>query len=1359
MRRLVCVIFILTIVVVSKMVLANDFLIKQFSIKEGLSQVSVLTSLKDHKGYMWFGTRNGLNRFDGHNFEKFVNKPNDTTSLSNNFIYSIIEDRNNRIWVGTEGGLCLYNELTNSFIRFGRDQNEKNTISHNSVVKLFCDSRNRIWVGTVQGLNLYDEKSGGFIPVSNCKTTEDENYFITSIYEDHKGTIWVGTQNNGLKLFNESKTCLENFSLPNISTPLNSVTLIVEDENDNLWLGTDGYGMFCLEGFYKLSEENVQIRKIYTEQIKKVRCGWYDDNRNIWLGTYNGLYLLSTKTKRFSQVNIAQTTGVTPDNKSIRSLCIDENNNVWIGTYFDGVLQLYENHKGFKHYSKNLSGLASNLISAFAEDKNGNLWIGSEDGDLNMLERKTNVFCHFKIGNETDGMIPPIKSMIFDDEERLWVATSFNGVRVFDPKTKKLTIVQSSSKLGKELPVNNLEYLCFDKDKQLWIGTNNDGIIVYNPKEETFVSYKSNADDSSSLSENMIITLFKDRKDRMWIGTRSGILDEFCPNTNSFKHHLTNLSEDFVKPMAINGIYEDKNGDLWLASKGGGLIQYNPEMQKLKQYLTNDGFPSNTFNKIVKDKIGNLWISHPQGVCSFNKETYEINNYDYFSGIPIREFTLNSLILRHNNEICVGGIDGFISFYPANIRINTFVPSVIFQGLKVHNDRVLPNDGTNILSKPLDETEEIVLNHDQSRFTFEFVALNYIDPEHNKYTYILEGFDEEWHDVQNKRYASYSSLPAGEYVFRVKALNNDGIWNHQDKHVRVRILPPWWLTWWAILLYVLFGLMIISLIFAYFLYRQSMRNKLKIKTIEVEKAKEFSEMRNKLYANVSHEFFTPLSLITAPLESMIEKTQTDLFLSTNLEYVRQNTQRLVRLVKQLLTFQKMENGYLQLLVQPINMVQYLTPIHKSFKQLAKRHGINLSFVYKNEDIAIWADPTQLEHVYYNLLSNAFKYTPEDGEITLEISESPEQICISVKDSGTGMTAEQTGRIFDRYYQTDSKVQWTSGGMGIGLSFSKAILEQHNGRIGVESQIDQGTVFKTWLKKGNEHFQGRSDVKIIESTKNRQQISHEDEKEEAKKVTPANEKGQKNGHILLVEDNKELSMFIKNYLSPHFNVTSAYHGKQALELISKHRPDLIISDVMMPVMDGISFCNNVKSSDEFKDIPIILLTAKIAEEDIKKGLSTGAEDYMTKPFSLEILKIKIDNLIRHSRLLRDKYSEEIKLPAQDRGMLPADEKLLRKIVTYIEENISNPNLTVEEIYTQVGLSKSKMYRKIKETTSKTPVEFLRYMKVKTAAKYLEEKKLSISEVADKVGFQDVAYFRKCFKEEIGMLPSEYLNPKQ
>ena len=967
------------------------------------------------------------------------------------------------------------------------------------------------------------------------------------------------------------------------------------------------------------------------------------------------------------------------------------------------------------------------------------------------------------IMDSSDDIVPPIKSMLIDEQNNIWIATAFFGLRKYEPDIDKLTsfINQPSNNIG--ISANNLQVLCWDDEMNLLIGTNQDGLVHFDRKLNQFKQFKNDPNDQFSISENMVNAIFKDKQNRIWVGTRNGFLEQFDLKRSKFLHRLSKESHNFEIPKSINDISQDESGDLWLACKGGGIIQFNPETGFKKQYLNKDGLPSNSIFKIVVDETNNLWMNHSQGICYFDRKTEEFTNYDYFSGIPIREFNRNGLIIRANNDICAGGIDGYISFSPINIRINTHVPPVLINNFKLFNKNVNVGDETGILLKSIDETEAITLKYDQSRFTLDFVALNYLNSEHNKYAYKLTGLEKNWNYVENERSASFSTLKPGEYTFHVIASNNDGIWNKVGKKIAISILPPWWRTIWAYSFYVIFSLAVFGLITGYVLYRQNMKNKLRFKTLENEKEKEFSELRLRFYANISHEFFTPLSLISAPLELMMSRTKHDRFFSKNLKYIQTNTKRLIQLVSQLLEFRKLETGNLILKIQKIDLVPFLMVIFDSFKLMARDNDIEYEIEFPDESCYIWADRIQLEHVFYNLLSNAFKYTPDGRVITLKIQKvkiknRENQICISIKDTGSGISEENIHQIFNRFYQVSSTEPKGQSGVGIGLSFAKTIIDLHCGSIEVESKPNEGTDFKVFFELGKSHFKDLDDIEFLSQSENVDykidSMQEYDEIYWGDESEDFSDKSKKN-RLLLVEDNKELSKFLKDYLSHHYNVETAFNGEDGVKMVNKNKPDIIISDIMMPVMDGLEFCQILKKSNDFKDIPIILLTAKISEEDIKKGLTAGAEDYIMKPFIPEIVKIKVDNIIKRTSLLKDKYSEEILLPVKDRALESADEKILRKIITFIEQEINNPDLTVEMIYKEVGLSKSKMYRKIKEATDKSPVQFLRYMKIRTAVKYLEGGKLSVSEVAYRVGFQDLPYFRTCFKKEMKKLPSDYL----
>ncbi|TXD46757.1 hybrid sensor histidine kinase/response regulator transcription factor [Polaribacter sp. IC073] len=1360
------ILFFLSFVLVLFSAKAQDFSssnqllkFKQFSLTEGLSQSSVLCILQDSRGFIWFGTRDGLNKYDGHTFITYRYNYRDKNSISNSYIKTLLEDKNGTIWIGTNNGLNKYIPHEDNFERV-KQSNLDGSLINNEIWSLASIDKNYLWVGTNAGLEKFNIKTAKSEHIFNKANTSKallENQ-IRSLFVASNQDLWICNRQN-ISVYNDKKKEFKQISYPITQVRKSTISyapVIFQDASDVIWLGyRDGLAVFNPE---KNKFEHFEINSKNTTTINdEVRDIHQDFYGNIWVGTYKGLYIIDK------------------DKTTI-------------------------NH--YEHDENNLNSLSQNSIYSIIGDTKGDVWIGTYAGGINYYDRSFDLFKNYYAGSNNYKLNYKVVSDIVEDNaNNLWIGTEGGGVNFLDKKTDKFTYYTHDKNNAKSISANNVKSLIKTKKGNFWIGTHDGGLNFLNPKKKpyTFLKYRSDSNDSTSLSSDRIISLFEDDKENIWVGTSGGGLNMLNVKENSFLRieEATSFIGDFVynisetndkEVLLISGneglakininskkitsiayqkkseelenaaitlcAYEDEFNNIWIGTEGDGVFYYNTKTQNSIRYGTKDGLPNQVIYSILPDDYNNLWFSTNKGISRLNLNTCQFKNFDVSDGLISNEFNYNSKIKLENKQLMFGSANGIVFFNPEKIAENAFIPSVYVTSFSVNNKPYL--SGTRIGKK-------ITLTHDQSVFSFSFIALSYSQPDKNKYAYKLEGFDTSWNYIGNKKSATYTNLDAGKYLFKVKASNSDGLWNEKGRAVIVRILPPLWKTWWAYFIYILVIIGALLLIRKYSLLRIYEKNELKQERLEKEKIEEINSLKLKLFTNISHDFRTPLTLIIGPLERMLKNNEGTSFVQKQHQIMYRNASVLLQLINQLLDFRKNESGKLKLKASHNNIVSFVENIKVSFDELANYREIDYSFKSNEEVLDVWFDVVNLKKVIFNLLSNAFKFSADSSKIKIRIStvekgkKKQPFVKIEIKDTGRGIPKKNLKFVFDRFYQIERDENSRSG-TGIGLALAKSVIELHSGSIKVKSKEEEGTSFIILVPFGNAHLtedQMISESNEIENINFYEDASVDYLQEKAKNVAAV--KPEINDNIptlLLVEDNTEVRFFIKQIFEGNHNILEAENGAIALEIAKNNAIDLIISDVMMPIMNGIELCKNIKKDVITSHIPVLLLTAKTSQDSQKEGYKIGADAYVTKPFDASILEQKVKNLLQTRQNLIKKFKKEIILKPKELEITSADEIFLQKSITLIEENINNADFTINDFINELGMSRSALYRKLKALTGQSITEFIRTIKLKRAAQLIAQTKLTISEIAFDLGFNDLKHFRKSFKKLFNELPSQY-----
>jgi signal transduction histidine kinase/DNA-binding response OmpR family regulator/sugar lactone lactonase YvrE len=965
--------------------------------------------------------------------------------------------------------------------------------------------------------------------------------------------------------------------------------------------------------------------------------------------------------------------------------------------------------------------------------------------------------------------------MIEDSYGMIWVTSFGSGVYVIDPIKNELTHLNQQKDDKNSLSNNYVHSVYEDKDGIIWIGTGAGGLNKYNRHSKEFKVYRYDPEDSTTISTSEETAICEDGKGNLWVGTSTGGVNKYLRDEDQFEHfeHDVN-SMSSISSNRVVSMMKDSKGRLWIGTFGGGLNRWEDESRSFHHYGIKDGFPSNLINTIVEDKFGNIWVSTDKGIARFNPDTKKIKTYDVNDGLQGNEFYQNSgYVNKETGKIYFGGTSGFNVFNSADMVDNETAAMIVFTDFKIYNKSVPVSTGEDDES-PLKEnilfTKELVIPFSDNYISFEFAALDYNNPEKIQYAYMMEGFNKEWIYSGNQRFATYTNLDAGNYSFKVKSTNSDGIWNEEGTSIKVTILPPWWATWWAYLIYITAIISILFFARQFEMKRVKLHNDLQLKDVEAKKLQEVDKLKSRFFANISHEFRTPLTLILG-LTDKLSRNNSDRDSKKDHNVIRKNANRLLHLINQLLELSKLEAGSTNIQVSKIDINKFLKRILASFSSLADQKKLEMIYNGKpsNQDVIqketyLYIDIKKIETVFYNLISNAIKFSPPDEKIDVRVTPHLQYVDISITNTGVGIPKDKLPFVFNRFYQIDESIQRDHEGTGIGLALVKEIVELHNGEINVFSENEKETTFKIRLNVGRAQFNPEQVIEHIPDTVEtealNQDLIEEMVSEEVMPERGLSEADKKEAQIiLLVEDNFDLRNYISEQLEDDFTIFEAEDGEKGLEMAEKLIPDLIVSDIMMPKMDGYELCKKVKTDIKTSHIPIILLTAKAAREDKIEGLELGADDYLVKPFDADELKLRVQNLIRGRKQLREKLHIELLKKPKEVSVPSTERVFLENINNTIEENIENEKFGVDELSKEIGLSRSQLHRKIKSICDQSTTEFIRNFRLHRAADLLKQDAGNIAEIAYKVGFNSQAYFTKSFQELFSCSPSEYKKSQQ
>jgi signal transduction histidine kinase/ligand-binding sensor domain-containing protein/DNA-binding response OmpR family regulator len=1338
--------------------------------KDGLPSNTVNAILKDRYGLLWFATEDGLAKFNGLSFEVYRHDAHDTTSMLSNEVSSLYEDKAGRLWIGTSGGLHLFDRRKNRFLRY-KDSPLSDGLSSNNVKCICSDRKGNIWVATLGGINVLNPVTRKVTKFSNDKGIPWEvgRGEVLSVFSDSRDLIWIGTKNGlfNYNIFNKRFKAFKHREGDPTSIVGDVVKAITQDGEGVLWFGT-------ATGLSQLNNNGQQFSSITTNSApNKLSSNTIytlsaAGPQSLWIGTENGLDVLDIKTGNIDHYypigrDISSISG-----RALRSILNDKDGISWIGTFDAGVNKYDRNLTFFSLKKSNpydVFGLTAPFVSALAPGNGNDVYVGTDGGGLSLYHAETGLFERVPLNaTSTHAFSLKILALERSRDQSLWIGTYQNGLFKLDPNGKVNHFIKGNA----DQALNNDEIFCLKeaKDGRVWVGTNGGGVNVFDPKTGSFLKYGPPADGQGMQYlplNGYIRALEEDKLGRMWIGSYGTGIAVYDSRKKGFD--VLNQFSGALPSNKINTFFEDRKGNMWVGTGGDGLMKVDPTLKNVKLLNDRNGLSDGFIHKILEDQAGRIWMSTNKGVSWLDPATMKITNYSYYNGLQNSSFKNGAGLITKDGTLYFGGGEGLNFIDPKSIKFNSRAPEIIFTEFRIGNKTVSGIDSA-ILDGDISVAKKATLTYKQN-FAISYVALNFTSPRENHYHYRLKGFDRDWVNAGTKTTAYYTNLSPGRYTFEVQASNNNGIWSKRKASLEIEIEPPFWLSFWAYPLYIIIALS--SLLLLRYRGIQKLKREFKQEQAkrEADRLHELDRLKIKFLTNLSHDLRTPISLIMGPVEKLMNQTQPEGDSMIQLKVVKRNTRRLLNLVNQLLDFRKIEERELKLNLVTGDVIAFMREVCESFQDLSEKKQI--AFVVKTsiERLNIPFDPDKLERILFNLLSNAFKFSSEGGKVMLVayLKNAPQEseattLVIEVSDTGMGIEKNSQAHIFERFYQSKSSDAVPDQGSGIGLSIVREFVQMHGGQIDVESVEGSGSTFRIELPFRVEEEQSVI-PEFIEPTVTNVISKAELVEDQTKLVNGEHEPAVSDNLplILIVEDNEDFRFFLRDNLKNHYKVIEATNGKEGWQKTLACHPELVVSDVMMPYMDGLELSQKLKADKRTSHIPVILLTASTGEEKQLKGLASGANDYLNKPFSFDILNVRIKNLLTFNRTLKKTYTKQVKLATTEPKVESSNERFLRSVVKYIEENLTNTQLSVEDLSRHIGMSRGSLYNKLLEITGLSPVEFIRSIKLEKAAMLLENSDLNIAQIAYTVGFATPNYFAKSFKAKYEMLPSEYLSQKR
>ncbi len=1324
-----------------------------YSTDKDISSSLINAIYQDSRNYIWIATEDGLNKFDGMRFTVYKNHPDDSTSIKNNYVRSLFEDSSGRFWIGCINGLLLYNRATDNFSEVKLYNNGVRISPH--VTRITESKDHEIWITTSEE-GVIRIKDNDQIYQTDAKLSSLlSSMYLTYIFLDSKDIFWIASENQGLNMYNPQTGEVVIFKYP-AQIGSNQISSICEDSHGDIFVGT------LTNGLYKFNPQNRKFEPIphINNICLYVKCLLVDNKKRLLVGTDGQGIKIFNESKQC--LEDLQTSSAPFDFSSMKvhAICQDKFGNIWTGLFQKGVFVDLENpnkfqYWGYKSFNRNIIGFG--CIMSLLKDKEGVLWIGTDNHGIYKLENGKSK--HFAPTGKHS--VPnTVLSMVEDNSGNIWLGSYLNGLAYLNKQTGQCSYFNNHLNSLDENSARN-KIFCLEKDKhnRLWIGTNGDGVYVFDLIDKKYITHYSQTHTNGlQIPNNWINSIVCDDEGLIWIGSYNGI----C-SINTESGDIKNYPNSILPDNVIYCIKEDRKGNLWIGTNAG-LACFEKKSQKSTIY--SKGLSSNVVCGILEDENGNIWISTHSGISKLLINEKQFINYYESDGLQGNEFSVGAAFRSNNGEMHFGGTDGITVFQPSEINDQRTPLNLYLTRLYILDNPVVTGQksGRNIVfNKFIADVDTIYLSHKDNMFALEFSTFDFGSSKRIFYQYMLEGLNSQWMNTeQGVNRISFTNISYGTYKLRVKAYiyNNSS----EEKVITLIISPPWYLTWWARIIYIFIFALLVWGITRFILDKIRHKNEL----IRREHAEQISEAKLQFFINISHEIRTPMTLIISPLEKLITENKDEGNHKVYLLMYR-NAQRILRLINQLMDVRKIDKGLMEVKFRETDIVGFIEDLMQTFEYQANKQNIKFSFIHSDSQLMVWIDLNNFDKVLVNILSNAFKFTPDDGEINITlrkgIDESTEvplhhYFEIAVTDTGCGIEESKIEKIFERFYQgSNENINSNASGTGIGLHLSRSLVTLQHGTLHARKRPDtQGSEFIIRLPLGNSHLKNTelemtNEAHPVQLKRNKLQTNLNNLYLDAddKKIKPKTKY-----RVLIVDDENEIRQYLHNELCDTYKLYEAVNGKKALEIILKEKPDVVVSDVMMPEMDGITLCKKLKSNVNINYIPIILLTAKATDEDKTEGFSIGADAYISKPFNVDLLKGVIAGVIENRKRLKQKTSdvESNKSLIEPIVLRSADQALYEKIIKIINENIANSDLNVEMLASGVGMSRVHMHRKLKELTGQSARDFIRSIRLKQAAGLITNQKLTVSEVAYALGFSNLSHFSNSFREFYGMSPKEY-----
>ena len=1297
---------------------------------------------QDSDGFIWIVMENDLFRFDGYQFKRYYSYFRMLDTSDKWYFRDVELDARGHLFVSTNKGLFVYDKITDSFKRMFKP----------NTMNIKTDSRGNLWLISAS-LGIFDVEKKTFFGMESEKGLL-YNAVILCADEDE---LITGTSNGEIYRFDYDKMLFEQIC----ALPDNQAIIEIKKHGIELWVLTESYGL------YKLDYQTLSIINHYSffctlnNEYVPSKTLYVDKNGYVWVGTQRGLYIMNPETEEYSHFTNSKSDIFTLPSNSVWTIEEDAQKNVWIGTYSGGLCYLnFQETSRFRTFSPRENGLNHKVVSGFAEDDES-LWIATEGGGVNRMNKKTGEFRYYTHNPSRNSLTyDNVKSLVIDSSQNLWVAMYRGGLDCFSHKTSTFKRFNKDYRSDNGMLTNDLRKIILEADSGLWISYQSTGISFYSFATDRFTHYMSKRDNNNS----SISDLCRGKGDDLWV-----VNNEELYYMNVRTKEYRKIAPDSAYSLRAQALCLDETGNVWIGTVGSGLVRYDVKNNRF--YSVNDilRYDVSTIYSLCTDDDNDLWMGTDNGLFKYNIEKNTFFRFDKKDGIQGIVFYPKACMKGKNGELYFGGTNGFTIINPKEVLLSEFKPTAIITDFYIDNAIVKPDSTGSPLHQSISTTREIVLDYNQINFGFKLSSDNYLIPEKNRFKYRLVGYDQRWIEIDaTSRIVSYAKVPSGSYTFEVMASNNDGVWNDVPTTIRIRRLPAPWFSWWA---YTIYGFLFFTLggtVLYYYNHQKKLKLELYMDSLEMKKKEENHQAQLRFFTNISHDFRTPLSLIMASVEHMQQQYG-------NNHYIRllnSNTRRLLNLVNELMDFRTVENGKMKLKVHLSNINRFVQEVASDFQEYALQKEIDYTIQCDPAlSASVYFDEQIMEKVIMNLLNNAFKYTGNGGHIVVEtrldkepfrsgfknsykIQSNPELVrtfSILVKDTGVGISAESIAQVFERFYKVDSDDTEAHIGSGIGLALVKSLVLFHKGAISIYSERNKGTEMLVQFPLDKEMYDAAELLENEASAKNMTLsylIEPESDKQESFLLRDRK-------RILLVEDNEDLRGLMAGHLRASFEIVEAGNGAEASGIVEEMEIDLIISDIMMPVKNGITLCREIKENMNYSHIPFIMLTARGGLENQMEGLDSGADAYFEKPVDFGLLKLTVQNIFRQQQNLKEHYARNYFVDSRELAANQQDNKFISRLIEIIESRIDQPDMDVSYIASELSMSRSKLYAKVKSLTDKSIVEFIRSYRLRKAATLLIEENLSIRETMERIGIESQSYFTRVFKNEFGMIPTAFI----